>query len=49
MRHRVRRRAGQSVAVAAKGTLRGLLFQIPPFAQAKLVRVLRGAICQSLP
>ena len=29
---------------AVKGTLRGLHFQIPPYAQAKLVRVLRGAI-----
>lgn len=28
----------------AKGTVRGLHFQTPPFAQAKLVRVLRGAI-----
>lgn len=28
----------------AEGTLRGLHFQAPPFAQAKLVRVLRGAI-----
>ncbi len=28
----------------AKGTVRGLHFQIPPFAQAKLVRVVRGAI-----
>jgi dTDP-4-dehydrorhamnose 3,5-epimerase len=27
-----------------KGTLRGLHFQVPPFAQAKLIRVLRGAI-----
>ncbi len=27
-----------------KGTVRGLHFQAPPFAQAKLVRVLRGAI-----
>jgi dTDP-4-dehydrorhamnose 3,5-epimerase len=27
-----------------RGTLRGLHFQIPPLAQAKLVRVLRGAI-----
>src|SRR5689334_20112111 len=26
------------------GTIRGLHFQAPPFAQAKLVRVLRGAI-----
>jgi dTDP-4-dehydrorhamnose 3,5-epimerase len=29
---------------AQKGTIRGLHFQIPPFAQAKLVRVVRGAI-----
>jgi dTDP-4-dehydrorhamnose 3,5-epimerase len=29
---------------ATPGTLRGLHFQRPPFAQAKLVRVLRGAI-----
>jgi dTDP-4-dehydrorhamnose 3,5-epimerase len=29
---------------AAQGTVRGLHFQTPPFAQAKLVRVLRGAI-----
>ena len=29
---------------ALKGTVRGLHFQTPPFAQAKLVRVLRGAI-----
>jgi len=27
-----------------QGTVRGLHFQTPPFAQAKLVRVLRGAI-----
>ena len=29
---------------APVGTVRGLHFQAPPFAQAKLVRVLRGAI-----
>jgi dTDP-4-dehydrorhamnose 3,5-epimerase len=29
---------------ATPGTLRGLHFQTPPFAQSKLVRVLRGAI-----
>lgn len=29
---------------ADKGVLRGLHFQIPPYAQAKLVRVVRGAI-----
>lgn len=29
---------------AAKGTVRGLHFQTPPMAQAKLVRVIRGAI-----
>ena len=29
---------------AEAGTLRGLHFQIPPYAQAKLVRVVRGAI-----
>ena len=29
---------------AAKGVLRGLHYQLPPFAQAKLVRVVRGAI-----
>ena len=27
-----------------RGTIRGLHFQIPPFAQAKLIRVVRGAI-----
>src|ERR1700741_4872346 len=29
---------------AKKGTLRGMHFQRPPFAQGKLVRVLRGSI-----
>ena len=29
---------------AERGTVRGLHFQIPPFAQQKLVRVARGAI-----
>ncbi|MCX7357998.1 MAG: dTDP-4-dehydrorhamnose 3,5-epimerase [Alphaproteobacteria bacterium] len=29
---------------AAKGTLRGMHFQVPPKAQDKLVRVLRGAV-----
>ena len=29
---------------ARRGTLRGLHFQAPPFAQAKLVRALRGAV-----
>ena len=29
---------------AQRGTLRGLHYQAPPFAQTKLVRVVRGAI-----
>lgn len=33
----------QSLSVA-KGTVRGLHFQLPPHAQAKLVRVLQGSI-----
>ena len=33
----------QSFSISA-GTVRGLHFQIPPFAQTKLVRVLRGKI-----
>jgi dTDP-4-dehydrorhamnose 3,5-epimerase len=33
----------QSASVAA-GTVRGLHFQVPPFAQAKLIRVLRGKL-----
>lgn len=33
----------QSLSVQ-KGVLRGLHFQLPPFAQDKLVRVLRGAV-----
>ena len=33
----------QSLSVK-KGTIRGLHFQFPPFVEAKLVRVLRGAV-----
>ena len=33
----------QSLSIT-KGTVRGLHYQAPPFAQAKLVRVLKGAI-----
>ena len=33
-----------NVSVSAKGVLRGLHFQTPPAAQAKLVRVSRGSI-----
>ena len=31
-------------SMSSKGTLRGLHFQVPPFAQAKLVRCLYGEI-----
>lgn len=31
-------------SLSAKGVLRGLHFQNPPFAQAKLVRVIRGSV-----
>jgi len=31
-------------SISKRGTLRGLHFQHPPFAQAKLVRVARGAV-----
>jgi dTDP-4-dehydrorhamnose 3,5-epimerase len=33
-----------NVSSSAKGVLRGLHYQIPPRAQAKLMRVLRGAV-----
>lgn len=31
-------------SLSAKNVLRGLHFQVPPFAQAKLVRVVRGSV-----
>lgn len=31
-------------SMSAKGILRGLHFQVPPYAQGKLVRVIRGAV-----
>ena len=34
----------QSKSSVDKGTIRGLHYQLPPFAQHKLVRVVRGAI-----
>jgi len=38
------RQMSQSYSVHP-GTMRGLHFQIPPYSQAKLVRVLSGAVC----
>lgn len=38
------RQVSQSFSILP-GTLRGLHFQTPPYSQAKLVRVLQGAIC----
>ena len=43
-RARLRLRPGQREPVGQAGTLRGLHYQAPPFAQAKLVRVAQGAI-----
>ncbi len=36
--------AQDNQSISRKGTLRGLHFQRPPHAQAKLVRVVRGAV-----
>ena len=36
--------AQDNQSISKKGTLRGLHFQHPPYAQAKLVRVVRGAV-----
>jgi dTDP-4-dehydrorhamnose 3,5-epimerase len=33
-----------NVSVSKKGTLRGLHYQAPPFAQGKLIQVLRGSV-----
>jgi dTDP-4-dehydrorhamnose 3,5-epimerase len=33
-----------NISISAKGVVRGLHFQVPPFAQGKLVSVLRGAV-----
>lgn len=33
-----------NISMSAKGTLRGLHFQAPPFAQGKLIQVLQGAV-----
>ena len=43
-RLRWRIRSGQSVRSRSPGVLRGLHFQLPPAAQDKLIRVIRGAI-----
>jgi dTDP-4-dehydrorhamnose 3,5-epimerase-like enzyme len=45
--HRLPFRAGQPVLFEKRRTLRGLHFQGPPEAQAKLVSVLRGRIFDS--
>ena len=31
-------------SMSSRGVLRGLHFQVPPFEQAKLVRVIKGAV-----
>ena len=44
MRHRSSLRTRQSCFVTSKGVVRGLHFQIPPLAQAKLLRMTAGSI-----